>query len=177
MQVPIAALTPPLWGHAICHVKIATAGAVSPILLWEREGKALGVPGSPETEPSGSPNREPGQHRHPCTARSQPDGVCARVVRQRPSGHERGKSASGSAQRTPHPQGAKRERLRPLRTPSHFQRAVRTAFAPAIITDRPRRRRRPGGANPRSRVCGIECGAGLPAGVTPPFKRRLGRFH
>ena len=49
------------------------------ILLWEREGKALGVPGSPETEPSGSPNREAEQHRHPCTARSQPDGVRAQL--------------------------------------------------------------------------------------------------
>ena len=49
------------------------------ILLWEREGKALGVPGQSGTELSGSLSREAGQHRHPCTARSQPDGVRAQL--------------------------------------------------------------------------------------------------
>lgn len=54
-----------------------------------------------------------------------------------------------------------------LENPAHFKRAVRTApfLAPAIVTGRPRRRRRLGGAIPRRRGRGIERGAGLPAGA------------
>ena len=68
------------------------------IQLWEREGKALGVPGSPETEPSGSPKPRSGTRSAPLHG-AKPAGWCARaIVRQRPSGHERGKSACGSGQ-------------------------------------------------------------------------------
>ena len=56
------------------------------ILLWEREGKALGVPAYQEkepvrlqhlqtTEPAGSLGRLVTQQRHPCDERSQPDAL------------------------------------------------------------------------------------------------------
>ena len=75
------------------------------IQLWEREGKALGVPGSPKTEPSGFPNREAEQHRHPCTSRSQPDGVRAQLCASAhpamsearvPAGQDRNADPSGA---------------------------------------------------------------------------------
>ena len=84
---------------------------------------------------------------------------------RRPHDKKRGKSACGSAQETPHPQGAQRERVRLSTIPAHLQRAVRPAPASVIVTGRPRRQGRLGGANPRRRVGGIERGAGLPAGV------------
>ena len=52
-----------------------------------------------------------------------------------------------------------------LENPAHLQRATRAALAPAIVTVRPRRRRRLGGASLRRRDRGIERGAGLPAGA------------
>ena len=52
-----------------------------------------------------------------------------------------------------------------LENPAHLERAARTALAPAIVTVRPRRRRRLGEAFPRRRDRGIERGAGLPAGA------------
>ena len=69
------------------------------ILLWEREGKALGVP----TSSGNGAARFPRPHRGTKTAPlhgATPAGWCARAtVRQRPSGKERGKSASGSARK------------------------------------------------------------------------------
>jgi hypothetical protein len=87
------------------------------ILLWEREGKALGVPTqSNGTEAAASPSRSAAQERRPCTARRR-RAVWRRAERatrplraaqrrqsqrardRRPTGKERGKSASGSAQK------------------------------------------------------------------------------
>lgn len=51
-----------------------------------------------------------------------------------------------------------------LENPAHLRRAARAALAPAIVTGRPRRQGRLGGANRRRRERGIERGAGLPAG-------------
>ena len=60
------------------------AGAQRPphgaaILLWEREGKALGVPAKQERSRQAPSAASRHQHRHPCTARSQPDGVRAQL--------------------------------------------------------------------------------------------------
>ena len=43
--------------------------------------------------------------------------------------------------------------------------AVPSPLRHAIVTGRPRRRQRLGGASPQRRACGVERGAGLPAGV------------
>jgi hypothetical protein len=70
--------------------------------------------------------------------------------------------------KTPHPQGARSAGKRASQeNPAHFQRSVRSALAPAIITVRPRRHKRLGGASPRRRGCGIERDAGLHAGAKP----------
>ena len=68
--------------------------------------------------------------------------------------------------KTPHPQGARSAgKSATLENPAHLGRAGRSALAQAIVTSRPRRQGRLGGANPRRRVGGIERGAGLPAGA------------
>ncbi len=83
---------------------------------------------------------------------------------RRSPGKERGKSASGSAQRlrTLKERSGKECDPRPSRSASG-----RTCYplAPCDRDRRPGRRRRPGGASPRRRDCGIERGAGMPAGA------------
>lgn len=107
------------------------------------------------------------QEKHPCTVRRQPDvlrpglwasGRPARREARVPAGQLKDAAPSGARSAG---QSAT------LESPAHLQRAARAALAPAIVTVRPRRQRRLGGASPRSRVCGIERGAGLPAGARP----------
>ena len=91
--------------------KPATRGCL--FRFGEREGKALGVPARIAMRSSKA--TAPLQRREAAgrPARAQ--------VRQRASGNERGKSASGSGQATPHPQErAARDRVRPPDLPLNF---------------------------------------------------------
>ena len=79
------------------RAKPATRGRL--FCFGKREGKALGVPAHKETGPVRLPQPQRGTSKG-TLARRDADGWCARAsVRQRPSGKERGKSASGSAQK------------------------------------------------------------------------------
>ena len=151
------------------------------ILLWEREGKALGVPTQSGTlsrqaplltsngtgrfpQPhggtsSGTLERRDADGRSaaaskslPVVARSAAPAKGCSADRSRASGKERGKSAQRVSTKTTAPSRAQRERARLLKTPVHFLRGVRPALAPVIITGRPRRQERLGGATPRRRV-------------------------
>ncbi len=85
---------------------------------------------------------------------------------RRSHGKERGKSASGSAQRLrtlKERSGRECDRKNSRSSPAGRQDRPLT-LRHAIVTVRPRRQRRLGGANPRRRDRGIERGAGLPAG-------------
>ena len=153
------------------------------IQLGEREGKALGVPAqSEERRRSASLSRSAAQATAPLHGATPTGDVAASRAKTRPLRHRR--SAASRSERAAGARTARREARAPAgqpkdsapsrsaagksatsKTPAHFQRSYRTALAPAIVTDRPRRRRRLGGANPRSGICGIERGAGFPAGV------------
>ena len=64
--------------------------------------------------------------------------------------------------KTTHPQGAQRDRVRHWKILLIFSGGSGPPLRHAIVTDRPRRQRRLGGANPRRRDHRIERGAVLP---------------
>jgi hypothetical protein len=69
------------------------------IALWERKGETLGVPAY-QTNGGGQPPAAATRHKGGTLAARDADGCPARgLVGQRASGKERGKSASGSAQK------------------------------------------------------------------------------
>jgi hypothetical protein len=105
------------------------------------------------------------QERHPCTKRRQPDALRAGLwASGRPA--RSAQECLRVSSITSHRQGARSAgKSATLENPAHFQRAIRAAFAPAIVTNRPRHRRRLGGANRRRRDRGVERDAGLPAGA------------
>ena len=122
------------------------------------------------------------RQRHPCTARrrramwrqaEQRQGRCAIgaappvEANARPALARQGERQERQrvSPKTPLPQGARSAgKSATLENPAHFQRTARNALAPVIVTVRPRRQRRLGEVSPRRRDCGIERGAGMPAG-------------
>ena len=86
---------------------------------------------------------------------------------RRSHGKERGKSASGSAQRrrTLKERSGKECDPRKSRSSPAARKDRPSTLRHAIVTVRPRRQRRLGEANPRRRDRGIERGAALPAGA------------
>ena len=156
------------------------------IQLGEREGKALGVPAqSEERRRSASLSRSAAQATAPLHGATPTGDVTASRAKTRPPapsaqrrqskrrrgrrshGKERGKSASGSAQRlrTLKERSGKECDLKNSRSSPAGRQDHPWTLRHAIVTVRPRRQRRLGEANPRRRVGGIERGAGLPAGV------------
>ena len=106
------------------------------------------------------------RERHPCTKRRQPDVLRAGLwASGRPARREARAPAGQPTDSAPSRSALAAGKSATSENPAHFQRAVRNAVAPVIVTDRPRRRRRLGGANPRRRERVIERGAGSPAGV------------
>lgn len=162
------------------------------ILLWEREGKALGVPGQSDNGAGRLHHVRKRNRQVPPAAARHDNGALARrdaagrpaaaskslpvarsaapakgrsADRPRASGKERGKSASGSARkrRALEERSGKERVFRPSR--SSARPNGRPSPCASDRHRRPRRHRRLGGASPRRRACGIERDAGLPAGV------------
>lgn len=148
----------------------------------QKEG-AVRLPHSQITQPAGVPAATRHQQRRPCTARRRrtacggkqvPAGRCAKAQprqrgrsadRSRASGKERGKSASGSAQkhRALRSEAGQSATLDP---PAHLPGPP--GHPSPCASDRHRQAETPQAARwstPRRQACGIERGAGLPAGV------------
>lgn len=120
---------------------------------------------------------------HPAAQRPNRNGTLARCDASRtpcaracgPAGVRQGERQEclRVSPKTPHPQErAARDRVRLWKIPLIFSEPSEPPlhFAPAIVTVRPRRQRRLGGASPRRRDRAIERGAGLPAGVQSGLK-------
>ncbi len=134
------------------------------ILLWEREGKALGVPTqSDETEAAASLSRNAAKERRPRNGATRPAAWrraerATRPLRQRRSAADRSEreTAARPARREARAPAGQPENAAPLRAPSAGKSAsldppahllaATIPFTPAIVTGRPRRWRRLGGA-------------------------------
>ena len=149
------------------------------ILLRETRGQSPWRSRQTGTKPLGFPSRNAAYKQHPRMARRR-RMPCWRA----PSGHRCCAASAAPRQRETGGRPARREarvlagqfknaapagarsvgQTATLENPAHFQRGVRPALAPAIVTVKPRRQWRLGEASPRSRDRRVECGAGLPAG-------------
>ena len=133
--------------------------------------------------------QRPNKKRHPCTVRrgravwrqaerrpgSRAKGERRQSTRmrvRRPTGKERGESASGSVQkrRTLKERSGKVCDLRKPRSSPAGRQGCSSILSHVIVTEWPRRQGRLGGASPRGRDRGIKRGAGLPAGVQSGLK-------
>ena len=165
------------------------------ILLWEREGKALGVPTQSGNGASRLPSPQRGTRMVPSHGAMQTDALRrqARHARtlwrsrssasgrpRRPTARvrqEREARAPAGQRKDAAPLGARSAgQSAPLNHPAHFAAAL-TSLAPCDRHRRPRRQGRLGGASPRRRDCGIERGAGLPAGADLSFLLRPSVSH
>ncbi len=99
--------------------------------------------------------------RHPCTARRR-TVVCARGSAPAPTGRGERQECQRVSNKTAL-WGSVAGKSATLQNPAHHQRATRAALAPAIVTDRPRRRQRLGETS--LQAWAIERDAEAPAGT------------
>jgi hypothetical protein len=102
------------------------------ILLWGREGKALGVPRRSATEATASLSRASGTKTAPSQRRDAAGGVAASRARDKAVAHSAAPQLEASARPSPARQGERQERQRvSTRTPRPQEREARDRARPS----------------------------------------------